>query len=246
MIASIQTQRDGNFYNVNAFLAYEGFTRLGWETHRFADVAELAGNPDPELLVVGGIGSVRKRLEQIGRPKTGAEIDYPEELRSYLGRRVWTDTIGLIRRTTEGAGIFIKPRALTKSFDGKVVRGPADFIGFGLEDEALEVWCSEPVSFRTEWRCFVRYGTLYDVRPYKGAWDSRLDLSVVRAAIRDFGSAPAAYALDFGVDDAGVLRLVEVNDGHSLGSYGMGAIAYARFLSARWAEMAGVKDYADF
>ncbi|MFD0589275.1 ATP-grasp domain-containing protein [Paenibacillus sp. GCM10027627] len=24
----------------------------------------------------------------------------------------------------------------------------------------------------TEWRCFIRYGEILDVRQYKGAWDS--------------------------------------------------------------------------
>lgn len=40
--------------------------------------------------------------------------------------------------------------------------------------------------------------------------------------------------------------LVEVNDGFSLGSYGLWHDLYARLLSARWAELVGVSDPCDF
>jgi hypothetical protein len=245
MIAYIQTDTTGNYYNVNAYVANEGFVKLGWETRKYINPSEIQ-EADPEILVVGGIANVRKRLEFIGKPKTGAEIDYPEELKNYLGRRIWASTLGAISRDPSSWGIFIKPKALTKSFAGTIVKSSSDFIGFGLDDNQIEIWCSEPVSFRTEWRCFVRYKQLLDLRQYKGAWDSKIDLETVRSAIQDFRTAPAAYALDFGIDEKGEMKLVEVNDGHSLGSYGMSAIDYARFLSARWAEMTGTKDYADF
>jgi hypothetical protein len=47
-------------------------------------------------------------------------------------------------------------------------------------------------------------------------------------------SIEIAYSLDFGIDENNIMKLVEVNDGHSLGSYGISAINYAKFLSARW------------
>ena len=56
----------------------------------------------------------------------------------------------------------------------------------------------------------MRYKTLLDVRFYKGAWDSRLDLSIVNDAIAKFTSQPAAYCLDFGVDANGKYYLIEV------------------------------------
>jgi hypothetical protein len=39
---------------------------------------------------------------------------------------------------------------------------------------------------------------------------------------------------------------VEVNDGHSLGSYGISSHNYAKFLSARWAELTDTTDYLNF
>ena len=105
------------------------------------------------------------------------------------------------------------------------------------------VWCSEPVDFVAEWRCFVRYGRLLDVRHYHGVWDSRLDVALVEQAIAAIKDAPAAYSLDFGADKTGRCLLVEMNDGHSLGSYGIRPTLYAKFLSARWAQMTGTRDW---
>jgi hypothetical protein len=58
-------------------------------------------------------------------------------------------------------------------------------------------------------------------------------------------AAPAAFALDIGCTATGK-TVVEVNDGHSLGAYGLMPLAYAKFLSARWAEMTGGEDYCNF
>jgi hypothetical protein len=245
MTVYIQTDSSGNFYNVNAYLANEGFTSLGWETIKYVTADQIAGL-NPEAVVVGGIGNVRGRLQQLGIAKSNEEIDYPEELSRFFGRNIWTSTLGEIIKNPQGWGIFIKPKAVTKRFAGKVVTNYKDFIGFVQEDNDMEVWCSEVVSFVTEWRCFVRYGEILDIRQYKGAWDSKLDLGIVRSAIGHFKSAPASYALDFGVDNQGIMKLVEVNDGHSLGTYGMGSVNYAKFLSARWAELTNTKDYANF
>ena len=58
--------------------------------------------------------------------------------------------------------------------------------------------------------------------------------------------APAAFSLDIGLTVAGQAVVVEVNDGHSLGAYGLMPLANARFLLARWAQMTGSEDYCDF
>jgi len=244
MNAFIQTDRNNMFYSVNAYVADQGFRSLGWETAPFFAVEEIE-DKNPEIVVVGGVATIRQRLADLGIPFTGEEMEYPEELSGYLGRKVWLSTVEEVLKDESLRNIFIKPKE-TKAFPGKIVRELKDFTGLVNAERPTAVWCSELFSFRTEWRCFVRYGELLDVRQYKGEWDSRIDLQVVRNAISDFKTAPAAYALDFGIDDSGRMALVEVNDGHSLGSYGMGVISYAKFLSARWAELTGTTDYARF
>jgi len=245
MKAYIQTDKSGNFYNVNAYVANEGFQTLGWETEKYFSVDEITDN-DPESLIVGGIGNVRKRLEKFGVERPSNEIDYPKELEKYLGRKVWVSTIEEIFRDEQKWNIFIKPKKETKKFVGKVVKDYKDFIGLVDNDNPTQIWCSEIVNFKTEWRCFIRYGEILDVRQYKGVWDSKIDLFVIKNAIKDFESSPASYALDFGIDDNDTMKLVEINDGHSLGTYGISPINYAKFLSARWSELTKTKDYARF
>jgi hypothetical protein len=246
MKAYIQTDAQGNFHNVNAFVANEGFVGFGWEIIKFERVAEIAADTDHETVLVGGIGSVRKRLLQLGLQPTTQEIDYPAELQLYLGRKVWATTLEDLFAQPDQWNIFIKPQE-TKKFAGKIVSSDLDFMGlFDTNDQPTPIWCSELMPFVTEWRCFVRYGELLDIRRYKGAWDTKIDLEVVKNAIQDFTNIPAACALDFGITATGELHLVEVNDGHSLGTYGMNPPKYARFLSARWAEMTGTVDYLRF
>lgn len=237
----IQTDEAGEFYNVNAYVAATGFKSLGFEVHKYIDADEVS-DKDPSSIFVGGVGMVRKRLSCLGIEKPD-EKEYPAELQHFLNRKVWTSTLNELIQN-EQTGIFIKPTQ-TKLFQGKVIKRFGDYIGLKY-DEEVEVWCSEIVELLTEWRCFIRYKEILDVRYYKGNWDSRLDLDIVRDAIAKYTTQPHAYCLDFGVDDDGKHYLVEVNDGHSLGTYGMGAISYAKFLSARWAELTQTEDPLNF
>lgn len=238
MKAYIQVDKNGDFLNVNAYTAFLGFNTLGFEVFKFKDVSEIK-HKEKDSILVGGIGVVRDRLKDLGIDKPD-EIEYPTELRPFLNRKVWTTSLSeLIKQQT--LGVFVKP-VKTKLFQGKVLLTESDYIGLHFK-ENQEVWCSEPVELLTEWRCFVRYKDLIDVRRYKGRWDCKLDTNIVLQAIEAYTNQPAAYCLDFGVDANGMYYLVEVNDGHSLGTYGLGAISYAKFLSARWSELTNTEDY---
>lgn len=102
------------------------------------------------------------------------------------------------------------------------------------------------MDFKAEWRCFVRYGNILSVRPYKGDWRLHYDSSVIENAVRDFASAPAGYSMDFGRTADGRTLLIEVNDGYALGSYGLFYLDYAKLLSARWAELTKTDDECAF
>ena len=55
-----------------------------------------------------------------------------------------------------------------------------------------------------------------------------------------------AYSLDIGVDDKGRTLLIECNDAYALGCYGLNPIDYAKFISARWAQLFNRKDELHF
>ena len=91
----------------------------------------------------------------------------------------------------------------------------------------------------------MRYGNIWDVRPYRGDWHRNFDPEILEQAVKAFKSAPAGYAMDIGVTEKGQTLLVEINDGFALGCYGADAIQYARLLSARWCELVGIHDECD-
>lgn len=228
---------------INASVAKRGLWELGVECIPFTGIDDLPDG-EPEDLVVAGIGTVRSALARFG--VEAPEICYPEELHPFLGRRVWKSTVGDVFASlmTGGAPVFVKSTE-AKELTGLVARNVAGLAGLG-GDEGMPVWVSEPVRFLTEWRCFVRHGQILDVRPYRGSWKEHFDPSVVEETVATYSSAPAGYAADFGVTEDGRTLLVEVNDGYSLGAYGLSPIPYARLLSARWAELAGAEDMLDF
>lgn len=238
MKAYIQINEERDYVNVNAFIAATGFKTIGYQIFKFQNTKEIL-HLERDAIIVGGIGMVRDRLNQLGI-ETQDELEYPLELRPYLNRKIWKTPLNDIINK-QILDVFIKP-VKTKLFQGKVLTHSRDFIGLHFQEDQ-EVWCSECVELIAEWRCFVRYGELLDVRYYKGQWDCTLDVNLVKQAIQSYTNQPAAYCLDFGVDSVGNYYLVEVNDGHSLGTYGLGAISYAKFLSARWSELTHSEDY---
>jgi len=244
MKAYIQTDKNGDFYNVNAFIANEGFKNFGFEIEKFVDADEIS-DKNPENIIVGGIGNVRKRLQNLNIIRENKEIDYPEELKPFLKRKIWTSSINEIFNKKEW-NIFIKPQTETKLFAGKVIKSEMDLLGLIDEENDIKIWCSELVNFKTEWRCFIRYKEILDIRRYKGDWDTKIDVKTVLSAINSFTSQPNSYALDFGLNENGEIFLVEVNDGHSLGTYGISSAHYAKFLSARWSELTETEDYLNF
>lgn len=228
---------------VNLFNAYQGFTEMGLECVLFNDIEELGTSLRADV-VVGGLGVVQHALARFGVELE--HIDYPDELVAYMGRRIWYSTLDEVSSNPKSWPVFVKPLYDEKRFTGIVVRSTKDLVGRGTCEYNPKVICSEPVDFVAEWRCFVRYGSVLDVRPYLGDWHKSFDGSVVDAAVSAYKSAPAGYAMDFGVTRDGRTLLVEINDGYALGCYGLQHNLYAKLLEARWAEMVGVPDECPF
>ncbi|MEO3947006.1 ATP-grasp domain-containing protein [Gorillibacterium sp. CAU 1737] len=233
---------DHEIVNHNFYAAYDGFKQMGFELRFFQDVTELSDHR-PEDPVIGYVEDVRAILRQ--HDLAVPELDYPEELETFLGRKVWRSRLSAIANNPEKWNVFIKP-VEDKLFTGVVVRSTKDLAGCGSYGEDPEIWCSEVVNFVAEWRCFVRYGTILDVRRYRGSWKAHCDVRVVENIVQQYASAPNGYALDIGVTDQGETLLIEINDGYALGHYGLGSLEYAKLLAARWAELTSTTDECDF
>ncbi len=225
-------------YNTNFYSAWLGFSDMGFEIVPYFEPVELLG-ARREDVVVGGIGSCHAVMRRLGVQIP--RINYPESLRPFLGRKLWQSTIDQVSNDPESWPLFVKP-VEDKRFTGKAILGISDLVGCGTSGENPEVICSEVVDFKAEWRCFVRYREILDVRPYKGDWRLHFDPSIIERAVKDYSDAPAGYGIDFGVTGDGRTLLVEVNDGYALGSYGLQHDLYAQLLAARWSELMGVDD----
>lgn len=237
----IKASAEGFPETESGYCAYQGFSALGFRPVLYKNISELAGCRQDDL-VIGGVSVVRDRLASYGI--TVQEYDYPEELSEFLGRHIWTDTLSSVLLKPGSRPVFVKP-VRDKMFTGTVLHSEKDAFQIRGVSPDEPVLCSEPVIFRREWRAFVRYGKIFDVRPYRGDWDVCYDPSVLDNAVKAFRSAPAGYAADFGVTEDGRTLLVEINDGFALGCYGADPVQYAKLLSARWCELIGIPDKCD-
>lgn len=171
--------------------------------------------------------------------------DYPEPLKPYLHRKVWEDELGNIRREIFAEGylknpIFIKPKDKLKRFTGFVLETVEDLANCKGAGNQTKVWCSEPVVFIDEFRCYFKKGAKPEVGCCKEDFNESNKIKVqqfLNSLIlgREF---PDAFALDLGILSTGEVTLVEMNDAFSLGLYkGCPPDFYAKCLIERWNEL---------
>ncbi len=210
----------------NTYIAFFGFSVLGWEVVFYEE------KPPTGILkedvVIGWISQVHAGFKNIGIEPPAA-LDYPDEIQKYLNRKIWQGSLHNIYTDESLWPVFVKP-VKGKQFDGKLITSLKDLTGLGSQEDRA-IWCSEPVEFISEWRCFVLYGKLIDSRNYKGDFKISPDFNIIESCINDYG-----------VTKSGITSLIEVNDAFALGNYGLNHLKYAKMISARWSEIVGIPD----
>lgn len=175
--------------------------------------------------------------------------DYPESLKPYLHRKIWKDELGNIRKEIFIEGylknpIFIKPKDKLKRFTGFVLETIDDLSNCKGAGNQTKVWCSEPVVFTDEFRCYFKK----DTKPVIGCYKKNFDESN-RIKVQQFldnlilgREFPRAFTLDLGILSTGEVALIEMNDAFSLGLYkGCPSEFYAECLIERWEELKNVR-----
>ena len=237
MVVYIRQSKLPSEVSINKYNAQVGAYLQGEEVilyQYFSEIKQLTSDDT----VVDYITETRALLKMMGLDVP--VYDYPIELNEFYGRKIYAGILGEIVNIPDNWGKFIKPKAGSKVFTGRVVNGTHDLIGIGLPFD-YPIWISEVVEFIAEWRCFVLDGQVLDVRPYTGDYHVHFDPSVIDEAISCWKDAPVAYGLDIGVTRDGRTLVVEVNDGYALGNYGLSPLNSINFHKARWKEM--VKPY---
>jgi hypothetical protein len=207
--------------------------------------ADLRNEPE-NTVVYGGVGSVRTVLHHIGRPLPNLP-DFPESIRQFAGRKVWDSTLAeifrILNQEPERLPLHVKPHR-QKLFTGVVVREFKDLLRTaGLPDDT-PILMQEVVEFVSEWRAIILHHEILNVAHYKGDPLLFPDPAPIKAAVEAFSDQPVAYALDWGITSDGRTLLVETNDAHSLGNYGLRGYIYCDVITARWHELMGVTPYS--
>jgi len=234
----------GEIASEACYAAWKGFSAKAYPLD-FFEWDELTGRHLPlerSTLVVGGTVAVHLALKQLVVP-VPPPLNIPESLLPFAGRKVWTTTLGEIRRQfADGSGgpVFAKPLASAKEFAGTVLATVADLDRVRHLGDDLPLQAAEPVGFASEWRYFVLRGGIVGVAHYKGDCFTHPDAATVRRAVAGYADSPAAYGLDFGVTADGRTLLIEANDGFALGCYGLDPVIYCEMLEARWCEIVGI------
>ena len=134
----ILKNKDGEFANTNCAIAYDGFRQMGWEIVPFRQLDNpLLPDLTPADVVVGFIETVQTALLKLGIELPVA-VNYPDELTSFLGRKVWQSRVNYIAKHPELWNIFIKPVTSPKKFKGRLLTSTKDLISCGDEFMATQ------------------------------------------------------------------------------------------------------------
>lgn len=233
-------------YNPNFAQAMYGFRDLGAEIKFYDAIDEIYDKVEREDIVLDYISQCNTIFKKFGA--NPYIPDYPEVMTKYLGRKVWHDTIYSISCDEKkwSAGYFVKP-VKDKVFTGHIIKDLRDLIGCGSCYEDYEVLVSEPIDILAEWRGFIYYDEILDLRPYglllgrdRKSYLYHYDSEVVCSMVEDFKKwegRPAACSMDICYTKDGRTLLVEMNDAYALGCYGLEKVMYAKFISARWSQL---------
>ena len=225
--------------NINISNAFYGFNQLGVETILYESMEEIYNWVTKEDIVVSFIDEVLTVLGKFGViPNV---IDYPREFKDFYKRDItkvkYIDVVDHLKSRP----LFVKP-VQQKAFTGLVINNEYELGRLGKFPLNFEFFISEPIDMLREWRIYVKYSNIVDIRPYdlKNNFYINYDseqLEAIVNTIKNSETLPAAYSVDIAQCSDGELRIVEVNDGFALAFYGLQQIEYAKFISARWAEL---------
>ena len=238
-------------HSCNFANAMYGFRELGAEIVPYHTIDEIYNDVDKDDIVLDYIDQCNTIFGKFGvEPHIP---DYPDRMKPFLGRKIWKDTIDSIASNEEkwSAGFFVKP-IRDKAFTGKIISSIADLVGCGNSTENYEVLVSEPLDILAEWRGFITYDKLVDLRPYGMLLDRTrksylyhydgLIIQKMMEIFCEWEDRPAACSMDICYTKDGRTLLVEFNDAYSLGAYGLPSITYAKLISARWAQLLNRED----
>ncbi len=228
---------DGEFYNQNCFIACDGFKLRGYEVvfFNFEQLAAVQLEITKDTPVIGTIRSAKMGFKLVGC-EAPPNVDIPEGLEWAAKRKCWTTTIGEVRNLKD-VPIFIKPLVQQKVFTGHTVKNFADLIKTSYLDDEFQVMAQEVIKIDSEWRFYVLEEKIVGCGSYNGNPTIFPNTEFVNKVLSGYKNIPVACSIDIGVMNSGDSVLIEVNDGYSLGNYGVPSLIYSKMMEKRWDEI---------
>jgi hypothetical protein len=199
------------------------------------------------------VGGPTVRDHRRRRARRGAAGDRRARQRRHGVRPAWRpflvapdarfETLGWARHARDQWPLFVKPTTGRKEFTGLVLRRTDDLLKITSQPDDLPVYVSAAVDFRdrVEWRAFLIDGTVRDIRPYSASPNGDAPTkTLIQSFANQWASIPAGCSIDvvnLGDNQSPDWRIVECNDGYSLGSYGLFRHTYTELLVKRWAQL---------
>ena len=234
---------NNQFPDVNYYLAWKGYNMSGYSAVMFDDVDSV--NITKETPIFAGSRTFDKVMNKLNVNYTGINT-YPDSLSKYYNREITKTTLGVAKSkfSSNESPLFVKP-ILNKQFNGNLWKSFLDLIPLAKIPDETSVLMCEPVKFESEFRVYVIEDEIVGIKHYHG--DLRLvpSDSFIKDVIKSYkNEAPSGYAVDVGIirkelnsSISYIDTVVEVNDGTSLGNYGLDPVHYAELLLTRWTEI---------
>lgn len=214
MKAWAKVKSNGEYGSPNIAHAVFGFKELGIEVVKYEKIREIYQWITKDDIVIDFIDQCNEVFAKFGVVPNVP--DYPEIMKEFLGRKIWTDNINSISMDESkwSKGTFVKP-VKNKVFIGRVIQSIADLVGCGNSKENYDVYVSQAVDIKAEWRCFILYDNIIDIRPYGAnvitnrneSWKYHYDYKVVESMLekfREWEDRPVACSMDIAVIDTDI------------------------------------------
>jgi hypothetical protein len=193
-------------------------------------------------ILIGSVQATVKFFEACG-VRIPPYLGYRPQLQPWFGRKITGIKARDLPKWKNDMPYFIKPAIDVKLFTGEVISSESqlDFLRehYGLTD-STEIYISEVINIKSEYRCFVREGELKGIQYYSGdfmEYPETLEISKMVNELSKSDKTPCAYTLDVGVTEDGDTILIEMNDMWAIGSYGHNAREYVLACIRRMIEI---------
>jgi hypothetical protein len=181
-------------------------------------------------LFVGSVDFMKEVFSKIGKN----DVRVPKN----SNRECRVMTLGEAKSIAKsGQNIFIKPFDI-KLFTGFVLNQMIHTsISNVPDDTQVMVYDVFNSRIKAEFRCYIHYNKVVDVKNYAGDLFCSPDKEYLDGVIKGNKDFPVAYTIDIGVLESGENVVIEYNDMWAIGNYGIPNDLYLRLLRDRYFEI---------